>query len=78
VWVCNREIKGLFAMQTYANRMTAAERLDEIAEILAAGLIRLRARKSSRISAHHGESSLDFSPDQSGHGVVQDSVGDAS
>ena len=28
--------------------MTAAERLDEVAEILAAGLIRLRARKSSQ------------------------------
>ena len=59
-------------------RMTAAERLDEIADILAAGLIRLRARKSSGLSANHGESSLDFSPHQSGHGAVQDSVGDAS
>jgi hypothetical protein len=58
--------------------MTAPERLDEIAEILAAGLIRLSARKSSGLSAHHGESSLDFSLHQSGHGVVQDSVGDAS
>jgi hypothetical protein len=58
-------------------RMTAAERLDEIADILAAGLIRLSARKSSALSCDHGESSLDFSPDQSGHGVVQDSVGGA-
>jgi hypothetical protein len=57
--------------------MTAAERLDEIADILAAGLIRLSARKSSALSCDHGESSLDFSPDQSGHGVVQDSVGGA-
>ena len=57
--------------------LSAAERLDEIADILAAGLIRLRARKSSGLSRNHGESSLDFSPDQSGHGVVQDSVGDA-
>jgi len=61
----------------HPSRMSAAERLDEVAEILAAGLIRLSARKSSGLSAHHGESSLDFSPDQSGHGVVQDSVGDA-
>ena len=61
----------------HPRRMSAAERLDEIAEILAAGLIRLRARKSSQISADRGESSLDFSPDQSGHVVVQDSVGDA-
>ena len=63
-------------MQTYTKHMTAAERLDEIAEILAAGLIRLRARKSSQISADRGESSLDFSPDQSGHMVVHKTVGD--
>jgi hypothetical protein len=48
-------------------RLSAAERLDEIAEILAAGLMRLRARKSSPLSRDPGESSLDFSPDQSGH-----------
>ena len=61
----------------HPRHMTAAERLDEIADILAAGLIRLSSRKSSQISADRGESSLDFSPDQSGHGVVQGSVGDA-
>ena len=64
-------------MQTYTNRMSAAERLDEIADILAAGLIRLSARKSSALSRDRGESSLDFSPDQSGHAVVLDSVGNA-
>jgi len=42
------------------------ERLTEIAEILAAGLSRLVARKSSRKSAEIGESSLHFTPDQSG------------
>jgi hypothetical protein len=47
--------------------MTVAERLDEVADILAAGLRRLRARKSSPLSRDHGESSLDFSPDQRGH-----------
>jgi hypothetical protein len=47
--------------------MTAAERLDEIAEILATGLIRLRARKSSPLSRDGGESSLDFSPHRRGH-----------
>jgi hypothetical protein len=47
--------------------MSAAERLDEIADILAAGLMRLRARKSSALSDHRGESSLDYSPDQRGH-----------
>jgi hypothetical protein len=48
-------------------RLSAAERLDEIADILAAGLMRLRARKSSPLSRDHGESSLDFSPDRRGH-----------
>jgi hypothetical protein len=38
----------------------------EIAEILAVGLTRLEARKSSRKSADFGESSLHFTPDQSG------------
>jgi hypothetical protein len=48
-------------------RLSAAERLDEIAEILASGLMRLRARKSSALSRDSGESSLDFSADQRGH-----------
>jgi hypothetical protein len=47
--------------------LSTAERLDEIADILAAGLMRLRARKSSQISGAPGESSLDFSADQRGH-----------
>jgi hypothetical protein len=47
-------------------QMPAAERLDEIAEILAAGLIRHRRRKSSPISRDHGEISLDFSANQRG------------
>jgi len=47
--------------------MSAAERLTEIAEILAAGLMRLKARKSTPLSAHSGESSLDCSGYQRGH-----------
>jgi hypothetical protein len=47
--------------------MSADERLDEVAEILAAGLSRLVARQSSRLSADVGESSLDCPADQSGH-----------
>jgi hypothetical protein len=35
------------------------ERIAEIGEILAAGLVRLRARKSSEFSRQIGESSLD-------------------
>jgi hypothetical protein len=38
----------------------------EIATNLGHGLTRLLARKSSEFSAHRGESSLHFSPDQSG------------
>ncbi len=48
-------------------RLSAAERLDEIAEILAAGLMRLRARKSTPLSAHPGESSLDCPAHQRSH-----------
>ena len=47
--------------------MSAAERLDEIADILAAGLMRLRARKSSALSGDHGESCLDFPATQRMH-----------
>ena len=49
------------------NQMSAEERLTEIAEILAAGLIRLRARQSSEVSGDHGESSLAYAAHQSGH-----------
>jgi hypothetical protein len=40
------------------NLMSAAERLAEIGEILAAGLLRLRARE--REAGDHGDVSLDF------------------
>jgi hypothetical protein len=53
-------------------RLSAAERLDEIAEILASGLMRLRARKSSALSRDSGESSLDFSADQRGHAPTRE------
>ena len=46
---------------------SSAERIAEIAEILAAGLMRLEARKSSSIFANTAESSLDFSATESGH-----------
>lgn len=51
----------------HPDRMTAAERLDEVADILAAGLIRLKTRKSRRLSADRGDSCLDFTARQSGH-----------
>jgi hypothetical protein len=47
--------------------MDPAERLDELAKILAAGLMRMWARKSSQLSATQGESSLDCAPHQSRH-----------
>jgi len=53
------------------NRMTAAERLDELASILATGLIRLRAHKSRQLSADRGDSYLDFSARESGHDPVK-------
>ena len=47
--------------------MTGTERLAELGQILAAGLMRLQARQSSQLSADCGDSSVDFLPDQSGH-----------
>jgi hypothetical protein len=42
-------------------------RVAEIGEILAAGLMRALARKSSQIPPSSGETSLDISPAKSGH-----------
>jgi hypothetical protein len=47
------------------NLMSAAERLAEIGEILAAGLLRLRARE--REAGDHGDVSLDFPATPSVH-----------
>ena len=51
--------------------MTTAERLSELASILAAGLIRLQARKSRQLSVDQGDSYLDLPPHQSGHEPVE-------
>jgi hypothetical protein len=53
-------------MASQLDRSPGAERIQEIAEILAAGLMRLRTRKSSGLSADLGESSLHFTAQQSG------------
>jgi hypothetical protein len=45
---------------------TAAERLAEVVELLAQGVIRMRARMSSQKSADVGEISLDCSAQRSG------------
>ena len=49
------------------DRMTADERLREVGEILACGLIRLRARRREQ-AARNGDVSLDFTARQSVHG----------
>ena len=50
------------------DRMTSEERLREVGEILAAGLLRLRARQREAQAAETGELSLDFTAGQSVHG----------
>lgn len=49
------------------NRMSPAERLAELGRILAAGLIRMKARQSSPLSSDRGESSVDLCQPKSGH-----------
>ena len=56
------------------SNLPAAERIAEIGQILARGLIRLQARQSSRLSGPAGESLLDFLPAQSG--AANDSFGE--
>ena len=51
--------------------MAADERLDELAAVLAVGLMRLQARQSSHLSAVPGDSYLDLVLTQSGHVSVQ-------
>jgi hypothetical protein len=49
----------------------AHQRIAEIGEILAAGLGRVWAQKSSGKQDNRGESSLDFSATKSGHPTFQ-------
>ena len=49
------------------NLLSGPERIAAVCEILATGLIRLRARKSSRISPGNAENFLDTRSDESGH-----------
>ena len=50
------------------NRMTAAERIAEIGEILAAGILRLKARQAARRPGDRGDLSLAFPANRSRHG----------
>jgi hypothetical protein len=56
----------------HPNHLTVDERLAEVAKLLAAGLMRLRQRKSSSLSRDHGESLLDFSANQRGHAPARE------
>jgi hypothetical protein len=55
----------------HPDRMATAERLGELASILAAGLIRIQARKSRQLSSGRGDCCLDFPLEKSGHEPVE-------
>jgi len=57
----------LIVNHLHPDHMTFEDRLAEIGQILALGLARLDAGKSSPLSADCGDSSVDFLPDRSGH-----------
>jgi hypothetical protein len=50
--------------------MTPDERLTEVAQILAAGLIRLRREESEKRFNHLEKNGLDFSPERSVHATA--------
>lgn len=49
------------------DRLTPEERVAEVGRILAAGVLRLHAGKSSPLSADRGDSWVDFLPGQRRH-----------
>lgn len=51
----------------HPDRLTTKERIAELCRLLALGLVRLKARQSTELSALPGESSLHYPPDRSGH-----------
>ena len=51
----------------HPNHMTPDERLAELGQILARGLIRLHAREASSLSADKRDSFVDLPPHRSGH-----------
>ncbi len=59
-------------------RMSTGERLSELAEILAAGFLRLRARDSARKSRNLREFPLDFAGHPSVHGRPKRPTGDGA
>lgn len=55
----------------HPKHLSAAERLAELAGILATGLVRLRSPKSSGLSVDRGDSCLDFPEPRSRHEPVK-------
>jgi len=53
-----------------ADRLSTQDRRRELCFILAAGLVRLRARQSSKLSAGLENGLLDYAGDQSGHATA--------
>jgi hypothetical protein len=51
--------------------MIAEDRLTEVAQILAAGLVRLRQRRNQNHCSTLEKNNLDFSPDRSGHATAR-------
>jgi hypothetical protein len=51
--------------------MTAEERLSEVAQLLAIGLLRLRRQESARHVSHLEKKRLDFSPHGSVHATAR-------
>jgi hypothetical protein len=49
--------------------MPPADRIAELCEIVARGLVRLKAQQSRQVSDDRGESSLHFPSNQSGHAI---------
>jgi hypothetical protein len=62
-----RKFAGWRSQGIVTNVRPAARDLMEIGEILAAGLMRLQARKSSGLTGENGENSLHYDASQSGH-----------
>ena len=59
---------GMYRNALHPERMTADERLDEVADILASGLLRLQKHESANNSNNFGDFPLDLPAHQSVHG----------
>jgi hypothetical protein len=51
--------------------MSADQRLSELAQICAAGILRLRRRESEKDISHLEKNGLDFPPRRSGHATAR-------